>query len=646
VTIEEGETYQILLRDNNTDTVELKDILISGTAPITQDSVKIDGAFTFEPEAYDVYSFGKTDATHVKARVMSINYTEDHEVEIMAQEYDANVYSDTTPIIPENSASSLNTNIPAITTFDAVEQVRILSDGSPEIFIGLYWQKPSSNGYVHPYRGANIYYSLDGTNYFFWKYSEAEEEVFTDVIVGETYYFKIVTVTMDGIEDSITNADSDNVAINGVTDSPADVTGFAYAAINTAKQFRLYWTGNTDPHMAGYEVRTADSNWGTQNGDYVWAGLGTEIIVNQSARSGVTYYIKAFTRGDVGEARVYSDTAASVEPENAAPSAPAGLTATTYGTLLMSRLTWSNVADEDIIRYEVYKDNAGTWATIGEKVAEIVGLAVELQGDISKAANVHHATTSWIVTDGIEVSEGEIVTGSVPSVGDKLVITSGAANGQEKSISDVLVSGSLVKLTLSSALTVTPEEGAPFLISDIAYYKVRAVDRYGEGDFSSHVMVEYKGFSAAMLPDKTILARHILVAELSALTANLGEVSAGIITGLLYRTGISGARFEMNGDALYGYNQDNAKIFKVMLTGDDKGDVVIGNETTGKYIKYDASEDIFVADKIQSSNFVDGEAGWMMDAATGMQVNDGTIKLQALQDLELQIMSLIMFKIF
>jgi len=115
-----------------------------------------------------------------------------------------------------------------------------------------------------------------------------------------------------------------------------------------------------------------------------------------------------------------------------------------------------------------------------------------------------------------------------------------------------------------------------------------------------------------------------------------------------YTTTATGARLEIFPNAnigLIAYDANSGEVFKVVVGGTDVGDVVFGSEASGSYIKWDKSADKLIADSIQSSNYVPGTTGWII-GNTGMEVNQGTIDLRAVRDLELQMMAIDMMNIF
>lgn len=92
----------------------------------------------------------------------------------------------------------------------------------------------------------------------------------------------------------------------------------------------------------------------------------------------------------------------------------------------------------------------------------------------------------------------------------------------------------------------------------------------------------------------TIDPDHVLTSTLSAITADLGSMTAGTVTGATVQTASSGTRFVMTSSAFQGKNSSGTNIFEILLTGADAGDVIFGDDATNAYIKYDSSAAAFV----------------------------------------------------
>jgi len=92
----------------------------------------------------------------------------------------------------------------------------------------------------------------------------------------------------------------------------------------------------------------------------------------------------------------------------------------------------------------------------------------------------------------------------------------------------------------------------------------------------------------------SITASNIKTSILSAITADLGTITAGTVTGATIRTASSGTRFTMDSTSFQGINSSGIVIFEVILTGADEGDVILGDDASPTYAKWDDSEGILL----------------------------------------------------
>lgn len=90
-----------------------------------------------------------------------------------------------------------------------------------------------------------------------------------------------------------------------------------------------------------------------------------------------------------------------------------------------------------------------------------------------------------------------------------------------------------------------------------------------------------------------ITASSIKTATLSAIAADLGTITAGTVTGATLRTSSSNPKFNMTSTAFQGIASDSDVIFEVIISGGDEGDVIMGDDASGSYAKWDNSAGTF-----------------------------------------------------
>ena len=107
-------------------------------------------------------------------------------------------------------------------------------------------------------------------------------------------------------------------------------------------------------------------------------------------------------------------------------------------------------------------------------------------------------------------------------VGDVIVQTSGIYKGQEAIVT--AYNNSTGQVSVASWPSGVPDVNDEFVIKDRAYYKVRAVDTYGPGSFSSAVTINFTPLSEAEIGDAIISARKLIAGELITLSAQIKDL--------------------------------------------------------------------------------------------------------------------------
>jgi hypothetical protein len=106
-----------------------------------------------------------------------------------------------------------------------------------------------------------------------------------------------------------------DISIAGQVTKPATPTGLTFTALNT--EVKLTWNKNIDADIAGYEVRTSNTNWGNDN-SYVFRGSTNSCVVTPgTVGSSTIWYLKAFdTNGLYSTNAAVSSTFTYSSPPN------------------------------------------------------------------------------------------------------------------------------------------------------------------------------------------------------------------------------------------------------------------------------------------------------------------------------------------
>jgi len=126
-----------------------------------------------------------------------------------------------------------------------------------------------------------------------------------DVTEGETYKIRMRYVSKDGIAGPWSSY-SNHTVVGKIT-PPGIVTGFTVTSNKASGQLLLAWNDNPEPDTYTYEVRTQDSNWGSNDTFRVFFGDSTKTNI-ATPLTATTYYIRA-----VDSSNNYGTTSSSVQ---------------------------------------------------------------------------------------------------------------------------------------------------------------------------------------------------------------------------------------------------------------------------------------------------------------------------------------------
>lgn len=501
--------------------------------------VNVSEAFSKTPIAYDLYSFGEVDKVVKPGRIMGISRNRDGEIEFEIPEYNEDIYDDSAVVISTRKVSSLSTDFPDVTGLTLSETIITKTDGTIENAIEVSFALPDMSSYIfNTYKKAKIYYSDNGGTSWIYAGETAGTEfiISNNIKVGLEYTVAVVSVGLDGRENLVADSPQETITLEGKTTPPADVQNFAYTF---EKELVLKWDKNSEEDFAGYEIRMSDENWGqgdvtadnyliTEDENFVLTteddnllicdGVGTDYLIYKGFATTLTiaaptsrtpgiFYIKAFdTSGN------YSVNAVSVTPTNAAPEAPSIAATQWFG---YAKIEWTDVDDADLKYYEVYKSATNAWA--GEEALDVKtpGRSATVQGNAPVDAKADAA-------DATSITDADLI-GLDSFVGDVIIQTSGTYSGQEATITGF--DDETGKVTVASWPDGTPDVDDGFTIKDRAYYKIRAIDAYGPGEFSEAVTIDFTPLSEAEIGDEVISARKITTGELITLSAQVKDAT-------------------------------------------------------------------------------------------------------------------------
>ena len=178
---------------------------------------------------------------------------------------------------------------------------------------------------------------------------------FTDFTVsnGNTYYYVVTAINLAGTSSALSNE---------VSATPMDTTAPAAPSMLGATagdgSVALDWADNTEPDLAGYDIKRATSS----AGPFVQINSGTlttSDYVDGSVTNGVTYYYVVTAQDNVGNTSPESASASATPFDSTPPGAPTGLTAVAGDAEV--QLDWADNGEPDLAGYNVYRSlSSGT----------------------------------------------------------------------------------------------------------------------------------------------------------------------------------------------------------------------------------------------------------------------------------------------
>lgn len=257
VTMEADVAYVMQIRHDD-DTIETKSVsaIVGSYSTLT-----LATSLIATPSAGAVYSFGVENIQTKPFRIISMSRAKDQTVDIIGIEYNANVYDDTAPDLPENNYSALNYGVPPVRNLSLGEHLILKADGTLESAIDVYFDRPDdADYYINQYKSAVIYFS-DNAGTSWQRIGQTAGTSFTiqgGITEGSTYKVAVSSVSVKGEEMQFASAPTDSITIAGKTAPPSNVANFEVT--QQGSMLRFSWDDNADLDASKSEIRKG-SNW-------------------------------------------------------------------------------------------------------------------------------------------------------------------------------------------------------------------------------------------------------------------------------------------------------------------------------------------------------------------------------------------------
>ena len=265
---------------------------------------------------------------------------------------------------------------------------------------------------------------------------------------------------------------------------------------------------------------------------------------------------------------------------------------------------YSDGSNSSIHAFNFYIDAGGDFHTRGGDITgvSIAGIPNNTSTDISLMECSHNLVFSVTDADTIAWATGTIIFSNART------FTIDAGNtGNMVALTYIYLDPAVSSTVLQVTTTYSTAMGANKRLIGTAQNNTITANfvPYGAGQILiDGANIGALSIVAGNIAASTITAGKLTVSQLSAIAADLGTITAGTVTGATIQTASSGTRFVMTSSAFQGINASAAVIFEILLTGGDVGDVIMGDDATGSYAKWDNSAGTFdvFADNIPSAS--------------------------------------------
>lgn len=328
----------------------------------------------------NLFLFGALSAESVELIVQSIEPSENMTARLTLVDYSPAIYnSDSETVPPFDSQITQPPQLlqptikerPTITKITSDESVLlVVNPGQYAYQIKVAFTNPTTLPPTVTGVQGQIDFAEDTS--FEWSSTEAFKAVdravmFGDVEEGTQYRIRLRYVDDAGRTGPWTATQLHTVV--GKTSKPATASAMTFTITNS--RLKIDWANNLEPDLKGYELRTADSGWGTSG--YLYRGTSSEYLAIAKTPGVYNYYLKA---RDV--VNLYSETARAGTFTVLAPSNPASVTqdvVKTTKTYVELALDWDDVipttsansGQYPIGGYEIRTTNSGWGSGSGFK---------------------------------------------------------------------------------------------------------------------------------------------------------------------------------------------------------------------------------------------------------------------------------------
>ena len=320
------------------------------------------------PEKDDIYIIGETNYSVKPFTVVSLKLADNEELEVVAVEYNASVYTaaedltDQVEVLVHNYSSLASPTKVSVTDFKASEKIYLANDGTVKTGIECFFT-PQTNTLF--WESCTIHYTIEGADVWTSAPANANGYVFLPDLQEQVVYKVVATSNYkDGSRQSILQALDDEVAtpyttvmLYGKTAPPGNVQNFVVTQNTQNNNYlKFSWKPVTDVDLSHYEIREgSDWDFGEIIKEYIKETYYNEFFLPRTGE--YSFMIKAVdTSGNYSQVVATTSIYAQVEPLSVT-----GLIAKQVGGTII--VSWKANPEFDILGYTL-KEGAGWSASM------------------------------------------------------------------------------------------------------------------------------------------------------------------------------------------------------------------------------------------------------------------------------------------
>ena len=612
VTLLSGKTYWVRVQHADDSIEEVMLEMAPGTYPAgTELTLGAGQDWDQVPQGYDNAKVGEEDINGKPFRIMSILRGHDCNVTLGLLEYNESVYADNGVVIPTPQYSTLpdpRTLPPEVIDLTAINSIGY----DPTIY--LSWDIPVDNLLVYEQVGIidrfEVFLSEDQQTWVKIGSATATERTFTyDILVpGRTYYFRVSTVSRAGTRVAIADAPQVTITVN-LQLLPPNVTGLELKGqgnersyIGKDATFRWNEMGKTTANPISDPLGAGAGTYDLHFKDFkieIWAN-GRKVREQYQVQPEFNYtYEMNYADNRRAAARDFTVKVWMRDTYNQISQIPAELpvsnppelapeNATAVGAASSVVVTWDEVIDIDHDHYEVFMSQTpGFLPTAENRVYS--GRMNQVQIKELTALETYYFRVSAVDTFG---NENQTYTDELNSIATLVDIPPGSITASMIQVGTLLanlfVSGQVVKTFKQTSTPTSLSVGDLWYKTDlggdvVAVYRAAIIgaDAITAGEWETFDPAIWLNngtttIDGNIITTGTILAEKLFINYLSAISADLGNITGGSIT-LTLPSGVSGHpnnKLRIDNQGIY-VSIDNGSTWRKFLAVDDNGDLVI-----------------------------------------------------------------------